>query len=92
MPALCRTASGYCLDDPQEAMRANPTNYGIIPEDNGQDIARILAFAAALFLIRGWCLTKMNGFPFPESRQRFRSIEHVEIVARAGGHEAQNVR
>jgi hypothetical protein len=34
----------------------------------------------------------MNGFPFPESRQRFRSIERLEIVVQAGGHEAQNVR
>jgi len=29
--------------------------------------------------LRGWCLNKMNGFPIPESRQRFRSVERHRI-------------
>src|SRR5207249_11701210 len=29
--------------------------------------------------LRGWCLNKMNGFPIPESRQRFRSVGRREL-------------
>jgi len=34
-----------------------------------------------LILIRGWCLTKMNGFPIPESRDNFRSAETIKNAA-----------
>jgi hypothetical protein len=35
-----------------------------------------------LISIRGWCLTKMNGFPIPESRDNFRSAEPIKNAAR----------
>ena len=44
------------------------------------EIARPLLVFRPYFLIRGWCLTKMTGFPIPESRQRFRSTEHLKLI------------
>jgi hypothetical protein len=41
------------------------------------DIVRL----AALSLIRGWCLTKMTGFPIPESREKSRSTERPKTHA-----------
>lgn len=31
-------------------------------------------------MLRGWCLTKMNGFPFPESRAKYRSVHHIKMA------------
>ena len=31
-------------------------------------------------MLRGWCLTKMTGFPIPESRPKSRSTERLEFV------------
>jgi len=47
---------------------------------NCPEIARPLLVFRPYFLIRGWCLTKMTGFPIPESRQRFRSTEHLKLM------------
>jgi len=47
-----------------------------LPTDN----RRIVGVSSGLILIRGWCLTKMTGFPIPESRPRFSSIEHSKLT------------
>ncbi len=44
------------------------------------DVVRL----AALFSIRGWCLTKMNGFPISESRKKLRPVGRDEMTAGAG--------
>ena len=44
------------------------------------DAPRLLRDLLPHIHVRGWCLTKMTGFPIPESRQRFRSTEHLKLM------------
>ena len=40
-----------------------------------RELRAAVARLVSLSLIRGWCLTKMTGFPIPESRSKSRSLE-----------------
>jgi hypothetical protein len=56
------------------------------------DIVRILRDLPAYSLIRGWCLTKMTGFPIPESRQRFCVIDRFQLAHGSANCKALNKR
>jgi hypothetical protein len=48
--------------------------------DDSSDAARTLRDLLPYIHVRGWCLTKMTGFPIPESRQRFCVIERFKLA------------
>jgi hypothetical protein len=48
--------------------------------DTGRMAARTLRGLRPYRHVRGWCLTKMTGFPIPESRKESRSPERFEMV------------
>jgi hypothetical protein len=45
------------------------------------DTARTLRGLRPYIHVRGWCLTKMTGFPIPESRHKSRSAERSKSRA-----------
>lgn len=53
--------------------------------DTAPDAARTLRDVRPYFHIRGWCLTKMTGFPISESREELRLAGHAEMAGLDGG-------
>jgi len=80
LPGNCSANARYCPDDSPAAARMNSGNCACIPGGQPADSVRIAGVSAGLILIRGWCLTKMTGFPIPESRPRFCSIERSKLT------------
>jgi hypothetical protein len=51
-----------------------------------------VARLAALFFDKGMVSNQMTGFPIPESRQRFRSTEHLKLLTKCGYYKALDER
>jgi hypothetical protein len=80
----CVDMPGYCAEiapDIPADMRGYFVETAWPPVDIRRTPVRTLHDLPPYLLIRGWCLTKMTGFPIPESRLQFRSAERPKTFA-----------